>query len=126
MALIAAAARLVGPRSGGGRIALQTRLPDHHVVTAALHGDPAQVTDVERDRRREMNLPPFSAMAVVSGAVAPTFMAAFDPVGPVEIVGHDEGRWLLRAPDHLSLTAALRATPRPNGRLRIEIDPSRI
>ena len=41
MALLVRAARLVGPRAGGGRLLVQTFLPHHEVVQAALHADPA-------------------------------------------------------------------------------------
>ncbi len=43
----------------------------------------------------------------------------------VEIVGPSDGRWLLRAPDHATLADALAATPRPSGRMRVEVDPRR-
>ena len=125
MALLAAAARLVGPRAADGRLVLQTRMPDHHVVDAVLHSDPGKVAEVERELRSALSLPPFSAMASVSGAAAEAFMDAFDPVGAVTVARDDAG-WLLRADDHDTLTAALRATPRPAGRLRIEVDPQRV
>lgn len=126
MALLAAAARLVGARDGGGRLVVQTRLPDHDVVQAVAHSDPGRVGEVERERRRLLGLPPFSAMARVSGAPAAAFMDAFDPVGEVAVAQQNDGSSLLRAADHEVLTAALRATPRPSGRLRIEVDPHRV
>ena len=51
LALLVRAARLVGGRAGGGRLLLQTRLPDHEVVQAALLADPARVAAAEADRR---------------------------------------------------------------------------
>jgi primosomal protein N' (replication factor Y) (superfamily II helicase) len=41
------------------------------------------------------------------------------------VLGPANDRWLLRAPDHKVLCDALAATPRPPGRLRIEVDPLR-
>ncbi len=63
MALVARGARLLGPRSAGGRLVLQTRLPRHDVVQAALHADPGLASAAEADRRRSLRWPPFSAMA---------------------------------------------------------------
>jgi hypothetical protein len=42
------------------------------------------------------------------------------------VLGAPEGPWLVRAPDHEVLCNVLAATPRPTGRLRIEVDPLRI
>ena len=42
MALLARAARLVGGRSGGGRLLVQTFLPRHEVLQAVLHADPSR------------------------------------------------------------------------------------
>jgi primosomal protein N' (replication factor Y) len=125
LALVARAARVVGGRSGGGRLLLQTRLPRHPVVQAALLADPARVADDERVRREELGFPPFTAMAVVSGAAAPAFLDAFGAPLGVEVLGPRDDRWLLRAPDHQTLCDALAATPRPSGRLRVEVDPLR-
>ncbi|MCP3938285.1 MAG: hypothetical protein GY708_23300 [Actinomycetia bacterium] len=125
LALIARAARLVGPKALGGRIVVQTRMPEHPALRAAALGDPTIFTDLEMSARAEAGLPPHKALAVVSGAAAEAFMAEFEPLGDVEVVGSDDGSWLLRSGDHNSLTGALRATQRPPGRLRIEVDPAR-
>ena len=45
LALLVLAGRLLGGRRGSGRLLVQTRLPHHEVVQAALLGDPARVAD---------------------------------------------------------------------------------
>ena len=129
LALLARAARAVGPRNGGGRLLLQTRLPDHPVVRAVVLGDPSVVAEAELPRRRELRFPPAAALAAVSGAVAAAWVAAAGehpmPSG-VELLGPADGVWLVRAPDHASLADFLASVPRPPGRLRIEVDPPRL
>lgn len=131
-ALVARAARVAaasghggGPRAAG-RLLLQTRLPDHEVVRAAVHADPGIVADAEAARRALLRFPPSTALAEVSGAGAAAFIEAFgQPLG-VERAEVAPGRWLLRASDHELLCDALAATRRPAGRLRIEVDPLRV
>ncbi|HEX9258545.1 MAG TPA: hypothetical protein VF855_03340 [Acidimicrobiales bacterium] len=126
IALLVRAARLVGGRSGGGRVLVQTRVPHHDVLDAVLHADPGRLAAGERARRRELGFPPFAALAEVSGPAAPAFVAALGrPLG-VDVLGPSDGRWLLRALDHRTLCDALAATPRPPGRLRIHVDPPRV
>ena len=125
LALVARAARLLGGRADGGRLVLQTRLPHHEVVTAALHADPGRVAAADRRRRQALGDPPFTATATVSGAASEAFMDAFDPPPGADVLGPRDGAWLLRAPDHRALCDALAATPRPAGRLRIAVDPLR-
>src|SRR5690606_24044926 len=67
MALLVRAARLVGRRDRGGRILLQTFLPDHDVVRAALLADPGLIVPGETVRRQMLGLPPFGAIAEISG-----------------------------------------------------------
>ncbi len=126
LALLVRAGRLVGGRQSGGRVVVQTRLPDHEVVQAALHADPTRVSDAERARREMLAFPPVTAMAVVSGASADAFVEAFGHPAGVEVLGPSDGRWLLRAATHPVLLDALAATARPAGRMRIEVDPLRI
>lgn len=125
-ALLVRAARLVGGRDGEGRLLIQTRLPSHEVVQAALLGDPSRVSDAEQERREALRFPPASAMAVVSGASAAAYMVGFGHPPDVEVLGPVDGRWMLRAPEHGPLLDALAATPRPGGRLRLEVDPLRL
>ena len=126
LSLLARAARLVGGRDGAGRLLLQTRLPGHEVVRAALLADPARVAAVELERRRLLAYPPATALAAVSGAAAQAFITSFgSPVG-IEVLGPSDGVWLLRADGHSVLADALAATPRPAGRVRVEVDPLRL
>ena len=126
MALLSLAARLLGGRRGSGRLVLQTRLPHHEVVQAALLGDPARVAAAELERRRLLRFPPLGALATVSGAGAEAFMARLGAPDGVEVLGPSDGQWLLRADEHGPLLDALAATPRPAGRLRIAVDPLRL
>ena len=122
LALLARAARLVGGRERGGRVLVQTRVPHHDAVQAALLADPSRLTGPEAEVRRTLRLPPWTALALVSGQAAPTFVAALDGV---EVAGPASGRWLVKASDHERLLTALASVPRPGGRLRIEVDPLR-
>jgi primosomal protein N' (replication factor Y) len=126
LALLVRAARLVGGREGGGRILVQTRLPRHEVVAAALHADPARVSSADAARRSELGFPPAVAMAEISGQAAAAFIESLGAPMGLDLLGPRDGRWLVRAPDHETLCDALAATPRPSGRLRIEVDPLRV
>ncbi len=125
-ALVVRGARRLGPRARGGRLLLQTRLPDHEVVQGAVHADPERVADAERARRAVLGYPPFAALAAVSGPAAPAFVEALGAPAGLEVLGPADGTWLVRAPDHATLCAALAATPRPSGRVRVEVDPLRV
>ena len=49
LALLARAGRIVGGRSGSrGRVVVQTRMPTHPVIDAAVHGDPARSSKGKR------------------------------------------------------------------------------
>lgn len=134
LSLLVRGARLVGgretssssARSMGGRLLVQTRLPQHEVVQAALLGDAARVAAAENERRTALGFPPVTAMAAVSGAAAEAFIDSFGAPLGVEVLGPSDGMWLLRAPDHRTLCDALAAAARPPGRLRVEVDPRRI
>jgi primosomal protein N' (replication factor Y) (superfamily II helicase) len=125
LALLARAARLTGGRRRGGSVLVQTRVPDHEVIQAALYGDPTRLAGPELVRRQALGFPPASALAQVSGPAAPELVERL-AAQPVDLLGPDAGAWLVRAPDHEVLAAALAAAGRPPGRLRIEVDPLRI
>ncbi len=123
LGLLARAARLVG---GRGRVLIQTRIPDHPVITAAAAPDPAAVADAERQLRVELRWPPFAALAAVSGAGAAPVVAALGNNPAIEILGPDRGRWLVRAANATTLADALATRLRPAARVRIEVDPLRM
>jgi primosomal protein N' (replication factor Y) len=112
-----------------GRIApevmIQTFSPTHDVIRAASAGDPSIVLDSERSRRELLGLPPFGALALVSGRGAGELVAQL----PAEIAVGGDGaeRFLVRGPDWLTLGVALNSVDRPAGsRVRVEVDPPRI
>ena len=84
-----AAARLVGPRAGGGRLLVQTFLPRHEVVQAALLADPGRLVEPERARRRLLGLPPFAALAAVSGPGSDEVADALRAVDGIGVGGSD-------------------------------------
>jgi primosomal protein N' (replication factor Y) len=119
-ALLALAARRLGPRDGGGRLLIQTRRPDHIVIDAARHGDPDRVARPQRDIRRVFGQPPYGAWAIVGGPGAPEFVAAVGMGVEIHRMGSE---WRLSATDHPTLLDALARTERPTERVRIEVDP---
>jgi primosomal protein N' (replication factor Y) len=137
--LIVRAARLVGPRAAGGRVLVQTRLPRHEVIDAAVRADPALLADAERPRRKLLDLPPFAALARLTGdppALAAAAVALRSAGGGIGVSGGAAGARsgsadavLVRAPSADALATALAAAlaaGRPAGRLRAEVDPLRV
>jgi primosomal protein N' (replication factor Y) len=122
LSLLARASRLVGVRDGGGRLLVQTRIPDHEVLQAAVHADPELLSAPERHLRQALGLPPFGALATLRGPGGPAYAEAVASVGGIS-VSPDGDRWLLRAPDHPTLCDGLAAVARPTERLRVEVDP---
>lgn len=120
LALLARAGRVVDGRDG--RVLVQTRVPGHEVLDAALHADPSRFAVVEEARRAALRLPPETALARVSGPGAATLVGQLQAV---DVIGPAGDRWLVRAPDHGRLCDALAAVSRPNERVRVEVDPLR-
>jgi primosomal protein N' (replication factor Y) len=137
--LLVRGARLLdaGSTGGGSRLLLQTRLPEHEVVTAARRGDPMLVVAHEAPRREALGFPPFGGLAELRGAAEAVAAAceALVPagvtvLGPVSDAPSAASRALVRAPSVGALCDAL-AVPgvdaaRSRGRLRIDVDPRRV
>jgi primosomal protein N' (replication factor Y) len=136
LALFVRAARLVGARSAGApwvRLQVQTRVPDHPLLVSISRGEPAAVLAEEVAVRRMSALPPFAALALVSGVLAPAYAESLGR-GAAAVTGPGattttvsplgDGRFLLRADTHAPLCDLLARTARPPGRgLRVEVDP---
>jgi primosomal protein N' (replication factor Y) len=140
--LLVRAARLVGPRKGGAggdrRVLVQTRLPRHEVLEAAVRGDPGVLATAEAPRRRMLDLPPYAALAALTGDAPALAVAAGELAlagveasassGTPRTPGSPTGL-LVRAPTHQRLCDALSralAAARPSGRVRAEVDPLRV
>jgi primosomal protein N' (replication factor Y) len=142
LALFVRAARLVGARGVGpawARVLAQTRVPEHPVLRAVALGEPDAVLAEETAMRRDAALPPFSALALVSGTLASPYAEALAtavaedaPDDPTSAEGRDvasvvplgDSRYLVQAPRHEVLCDLLSRVPRPSGRgLRVEVDP---
>ena len=123
LALLARAARLLGSRDRGGRLLVQTRLPDHDAVRAAARADPSLLADSERELRAALGLPPFGALALLIGPGASPMAGWLSDHPGVTCSTAGADRWLVRAEDHAVLCDALAEAPRPTERVRIEVDP---
>lgn len=132
--LLVRAARLIGPRAAGGRLLVQTRLPRHEVVEAAVRADPGLLTETERPRRKLLDLPPYAALARLTGdahalSAAAAAMRASGRDAGVGVSGGPDTAVLVRAPSPERLADALAvglAAGRPAGRIRAEVDPLRV
>ncbi len=139
--LLARATRLVGGRRGGGRVLVQTRVPDHEVLHAAATGELTALLDGEAARRRTLGFPPFGGLAELSGpepAVATACTAlredgaagARDGQAGLHVLGPSGGRALVQAPSAAALADALAAVDfapaRALGRLRVAVEPPRV
>ena len=142
LSLIALAGRLVGGRGVRSnpaftrRLVVQSRLPGHVVLRAATAGEPRLVREDELARRREARLPPFSAIALLSGARAGEVSERLSGDLEVEVFPYGEsssagaapiaGRYLVRAATTEELCRALDLAQARGHEVRIEVDPSSV
>lgn len=127
MWLLVRAARVLGPRSSGGRILVQTRLVDHPVLRAAVHADPTGLVDGLRRERHALGLPPFGGIAEIRGdePALESAEAGLTQHG-IAVVGRAEGSRLLRSHEPSALADALGAVlpdARAHGRVRVAMEP---
>jgi hypothetical protein len=107
-------------------------MPDSDVLAGVVHGDPDRASVPEVERRRLLGLPPFRAVASITGPGALAFVDSLRArAGDAVEVGGDQGdRFLVRAPTVALLADALAvarestdALPAPAQPARIEVDP---
>jgi primosomal protein N' (replication factor Y) len=125
IALLTKAARLLGPRSRGGRLLIQTFVPRHDVIQAALLADPGRLIEPERARREQFGLPPARALASVTGPGSGAVIDHLHSVPGISVGGAVDD-YLVTAATWNELGAALIEAPRPKGsRVRVAVDPPR-
>jgi len=121
MALLIMASRLVGGRRGGGRVLVQTRLGEHRVLDAAKRADPSALTAALAAQAETMRWPPAVAQAEVSGKGAIGFIERLaNPIG-LDVMGPNDGRWLVRSTSLDTLVEELAQVDRGSERLRIAV-----
>jgi primosomal protein N' (replication factor Y) len=119
LALIIRAGRLAP------EVLVQTFVPDHVVLQAAAAGNPDEVVRVEREQREMLGLPPFGALASVSGTGSSEVVGQLG--SEVQVGGDETNGFVVRADDWTTLGTALNATERPKGsRVRVAVDPPRL
>lgn len=126
LALVSKAARLVGPRSRGGVVAIQTRAPEHPLLAAVAAGRPSEIDEAALEVRTRLGMPPTTAIAAVKGEAAEQFVESLRGSPGIDLLGPLEDEWIVRAGDHGRLCDALASVPRPAGRLRVAVDPRRV
>lgn len=126
-ALIGLAARRVAasrPAAGSytPRLVFQTRLPKSEAILAAMNGDPEIVSRAERARRLELRLPPYRALARVSGNEADEVANGARSDQTLEVAEVGASTWLVRAHDNTVLADRL-ALYTSDHDVRVEVDP---
>lgn len=121
MSLLILAARQVGTRRSGGRVIVQTRMPEHRVLHAAAHGDTAELSEALATQAESMQWPPAVAQAEVSSTGAADFIERLGrPLG-LSVLGPRDGSWMVRAADRDTLLAELAKVDRGEDRLRLAL-----
>jgi primosomal protein N' (replication factor Y) len=125
LALLALASRIVGGRRRDGRVLVQTRIPDHEVLAAAVGADPSIVSEPEQARREHLRLPPFYAVAIITGEESARLAEHLETEHGVEVSETDRG-YLVRARSEQLLCDALAASRHLGADARVEVDPLRL
>ena len=115
------------PRGPAGRATATWRPDPRADVPASARGDPRRARRrpgtarrTRRASRRALGLPPYGALAAMSGVGSDEFVAG---LAGVEVAGSD-AHYVVRADDWTALGTALLDATRPSGsRLRIAVDP---
>ncbi len=132
LALLARSSRLVGGRGvetdtepAGGSVFVQTRLPQHEVLSAAVNGDPAALAEKEIVRRKTLGLPPARVLATIEGDADGAIRRSLGDDG-VEVGELPDGLLLIRAPAAADLAEALQRAGLPKEGVRVAVDPLRL
>jgi primosomal protein N' (replication factor Y) len=114
------AGRLVGPRrEGRGAVVLQTRRREDPVIDALVRANFDEIIDDDVKIAQMLALPPYGAEAEVTGDGALAFVEGLR-AQPVSVSASSSG-FIVRAPDVATLSAALRAAPRPPAKVRVAV-----
>ena len=117
---VGGAGRLVGSRrEGRGLVLIQTRRGDDPVLDALVRADFDALVDEDRATARLLALPPYGAVAEVTGEGAAEFVAGLAG-SPWRVSPTPEG-FVVRGPNPEELGRALRVLARPAARVRVAV-----
>jgi primosomal protein N' (replication factor Y) len=125
--LLVHAARLVGRSDRGGKVMVQTHSIDSPVLQAmsTLHID--EYLHSVSDMRRFMELPPFGALAQLSGTNIDDAIEELRRNVFVHVSAGSDGSYLVKAADWQVLADALSEVEASKGvRLKVQVDPARV
>ena len=125
--LLVHAARLVGRSDRGGKVMVQTHSIDSPVLQAmsTLHID--ECLQAVSDMRRFMELPPFGALAQLSGTNIDDAIEELRRNVFVHVSAGSDGSYLVKAADWQVLADALSEVEASKGiRLKVQVDPARV
>jgi len=127
LSMIVLAARLAQKRADGGRVMLQTHSPQHELFRAIESLEFNTLLNHECDRRRALSMPPFGALAHITGHGTSIFATDLAANMLVNVATLGDNEVIVRAASVSDLVTTLQTTPKPKGsRLKIQIDPPRI
>lgn len=125
--LLVHAARLVGRSDRGGKVMVQTHSIDSPVLQAmsTLHID--EYLQSVSDMRSFMKLPPFGALAQLSGTNIDDAIEELRRNVFVHVSAGSDGSYLVKAADWQVLADALSEVEASKGvRLKVQVDPARV
>ncbi len=127
LGLVVMASRVAASRKDGGRVLLQTHSANHQIFSALTSLNFDVLMSEEVGRRKSLRLPPFGALAHISGVGTTQFAAQLSETLLVSVATLTLDDVVVRAASVNDLVSTLKNTEKPKGsRLKIQIDPPRI
>jgi primosomal protein N' (replication factor Y) len=125
--LLVHAARLVGRSDRGGKVMVQTHSVDSPVLQAMATLRIDQYLQSVSEMRSFMKLPPFGALAQLSGTNIDDAIEELQRNVFVHVSASSDGSYLVKAADWQVLADALSEVEAAKGvRLKVQVDPARV
>jgi primosomal protein N' (replication factor Y) len=125
--LLVHAARLVGRSDRGGKVMVQTHSIDSPVLQAMATLRIDQYLQSVSEMRSFMKLPPFGALAQLSGTNIDEVIEELQRKVFVHVSASSDGSYLVKAADWQVLADALNEVEAVKGvRLKVQVDPARV
>jgi primosomal protein N' (replication factor Y) len=125
--LLVHAARLVGRSDRGGKVMVQTHSIDSPVLQAMATLRIDQYLQSVSEMRSFMKLPPFGALAQLSGTNIDEVIEELQRNVFVHVSASSDGSYLVKATDWQVLADALSEVEAAKGvRLKVQVDPARV